>query len=94
MASVALSVGDVLPIRRIEVRRTVRSARKWTASGLMRAIAAVAGSFLFLGILGWEVWRIGGHVPQLAVVMAGATGSDPVVQAGEPVCPTSGTWPW
>ena len=94
MASVAYSVGDVLPIRNARVRPAVRPVRKWTALELQRAIAEATGGFLFFGILGWEAWRIGGRLLQLGILMAaGATGSVPVVHA-DFMWPSSGPWPW
>ncbi len=95
MASVALSAGHVLPIRRPEVRSAVRPARKWSVTESLGTMAEVASGLLFMGVLGWEVWRIGGCLVQLVVQMASAaTGSGPVVHAADFVWPSGGPWPW
>ncbi len=86
MASVVLSVGDLLPIRSVEVGPAVRPARTWTALKLRRAIADTVGSFLFLGILGWQVWSIASCVLQLG----GSPAADP---AADFMWPSSGAWP-
>jgi hypothetical protein len=73
---VAFSAEDVLPIKSAKVRPALRPARKWTTLELRRAIAEAAEGFLFVGILGWEAWRIGGRLLQLGILMAAkATGS-------------------
>jgi hypothetical protein len=73
MASAASTTGYGLPIRRLEDCPEVQSANTRTTSWTWRAIADIASGIAFCGVLAWEVWRIGGHLSQLAseVVAAG-----------------------
>jgi hypothetical protein len=74
MASVASTTGYGRPSRRLEVRAEARPARKRTTSWPWGAIADTASGITFFGVLGWEVWRIGGHLSQLATEVAAAGG--------------------
>ncbi len=74
MASVASTAGYGLPIRRREVRPEARPVRKRTMSWSWGAFADTASGITFFGVLGWEVWRIGGHLFQLATEVAAAGG--------------------
>ena len=94
MTSMASSVAYVLPIRSVEARAP-RSALKWTGLGALRAIPEIAASVLFLCVLGWAIWHVGGELVQLANQMAsGITCRAPVVHAAEPMWPPGGAWPW
>lgn len=74
MASVASTKGHCVPIRRLEVRPEAQTARKRTISWSWEALADTASGITFFGVLGWEVWRIGGHLFQLATEVAAAGG--------------------
>ena len=95
MASVALSTGYLLPIRRLEVRPAAQPTGKRTTFWRWRTIAEAAGSIVFLGLVGWQVCRIGSQLLQLAMqVVAGIISSEPVVNAAQSIGPASGAWPW
>ena len=95
MASVAISAGNLLPITRLQAHAAARPAENWTATEWLRAIAGIVGSLLVLGLLGWEVWHIGGQLVQLAS-QAGAslTGCAPAAYPVEAIWPSGGSWPW
>lgn len=95
MTSMAFSAENLFPISSQELRPAAHPAGRRTVFWPLRAIAEVAGSILFLGVLGWEVWRIASQLFQPVIQMAaGATCSEPVVHAAESVWPASGAWPW
>ena len=69
MTSLTFSAGYVLPISKLEVRPTAQRTTSWS----WRVVADTASGLLFLGVLGFEVWRMGSVLMQLApqVVAAG-----------------------
>lgn len=95
MASMACSAAYILPISGVEVRPALRPTGWWTTAVALRAIPEIAASVLFLCVLGWAVWHIGGELMQLAHQMAaGITCPAAVVNAAEPIWPRAGAWPW
>ena len=74
MASAAYSTGCFLPISRPDARPTAQPASRQTTSWPWRAIADTASGITFLGVLGWQVWHIGGQLLELGTQVAAAGG--------------------
>ncbi len=74
MASAVLSTEYPFSTGNYDFFPTARCANKAAISWSWRAIADAASGIVFLGVLGWETWRIGGELLQLGAQMAVAGG--------------------
>lgn len=74
MASAALSAEYALPTMEFEVCPAAQPGSMRTISWPWRAIADAVSGIAFLGVLGWEMWRIGGELFRLGAQMAAAGG--------------------
>lgn len=72
MASVTFSAECVLPTRSLKARSVARSTNKRMNPCSWRAMADAASGITFLGLLGWEAWRIGGLLADLTLQMLAA----------------------
>jgi hypothetical protein len=66
MASVAFSAKYVLPIRGRNVRLATKAQSTRAGQWPLPAIADAASGVVFLGALGWAVWRIAAQYVQIA----------------------------
>jgi transcriptional regulator of nitric oxide reductase len=70
MTSLSFAAGYVLPTSKLEVRPAARQATSWS----WRAVADHASGLIFLGALGFEVWRMGSVLWQLVPQVAAGGG--------------------
>jgi hypothetical protein len=69
MASVAFSAEHVLSIRRLAVRPATKPQAGRAVQWPLRAIADAASGIVFLAVLGWTVWHLGGQFLHVAGMM-------------------------
>ncbi len=74
MANAVFSAEYLLPITRLEIGPAAKLQVRRMPQLPWQAIADAASGITFLGVLGWEVWRIGGQLAQLAAQAAAAGG--------------------
>ncbi|MHB8897464.1 MAG: hypothetical protein ACYC6Y_01815 [Thermoguttaceae bacterium] len=71
MSSAILSAkpfpAEILAVRPTEIPASERADRS-----TCQTIGQIAGGLIFLAVLGWETWRIGGQLVQYAALMAAA----------------------
>jgi len=70
MTSLTFSAGYVLPTSKLEVRPVAQRTASWS----WRVVADTASGLIFLGVLGFEVWRMGSVLLQLVPQVAAAGG--------------------
>jgi hypothetical protein len=73
MTTMAMTSGYGTQVTKLETRGVSGRSSARAAGWSWRAVADTASGLTFLGVLGWEVWRVAGYLLQLApqVVAAG-----------------------